>query len=335
MTRMFSALLLTLALGLLGGCPPPAAPPPPPAGGPPPAAAPKYKIAVVPKGTAHVFWKTVQAGAEAAGQEGGARILWNGPSQETDVARQISILENFITQKVDALVMAACDAEALVPIVKKARAAGIPVITIDSGIASDDALSFVATDNVAGAKAAAEKLAELIGGQGKVGLIPFIKGAATSDMREQGFKQGLAQYRERIKLASTLYSQSDASIGMRKTEDMLTAVPDLAGIFAANEPAVVGAAQVLKQRGKAGKVKLVGFDASDAEIAALEEGTVQALIVQNPFKMGHEGVRLAIEAIQGKPVPKRLDTGVVVVTKENMNDPEIQKILYPLGKGNA
>lgn len=294
----------------------------------------KYTIAVVPKGTAHVFWKTVEAGARAAGKEVGAEIVWNGPAEETDVAGQIAIIEDFITRKVDALVMAACDAQALVPLVKKAMDKGIPVITIDSGIATDDALCFVATDNVLGARKGGEKLAELIGKRGKVGLIPFIKGAATSDMREQGFREAMAKY-PNIKIAATLYSQSDASIAMQKTEDMLTSVADLAGIFAANEPAVVGAAQVLKQRNLAGKVKLVGFDASDAEIAALKEGVVQALVVQNPYRMGYDGVKLAVQAIKGEKIPKRVDTGVLIVTKENLDEPETQKWLYPLGKPPA
>lgn len=333
-----SGLPFLAAAGLLGailaGCGKPPAETAPPVTGPQataPTSAPtaQYTIAVVPKGTAHVFWKTVEAGARAAGVELGAEILWNGPSEETDVAGQIAILEDFITRKVDGIAMAACDAQALVGTVKKAMEQGIPVITIDSGISTDDALCFVATDNVKGAAEGAHKLAELIGKKGKVGLIPFIKGAATSDLREEGFRKALAEY-PGITIASTLYSQSDASVAMQKAEDMLTSVPDLAGIFGANEPAVVGAAQVLKQRGLAGKVKLVGFDASDAEIEALREGVCQALIVQNPFKMGYEGVAMAIKAIRGEEIDKRVDTGVLVVTKQNLDNPETQKWLNPL-----
>ncbi len=334
------AVVVLVAVALLTGCPKP-----PPEGAVPQAhpglktetpAAPSsgLKIAVVPKGTAHVFWKTVQAGAEAAGKESGCEVLWNGPAEETDVAGQISIIEDFITQKVSAIVMAACDADALVPTVQKARKAGIPVITIDSGISTDDALCFVATDNVKGAALGADKLAELIGKKGKVGLIPFLKGAASSDLREKGFKEAIAKY-PGIKIARTLYSQSDASVAQRVTEDMLTAVPDLAGIFGANEPAVVGAANVLKSRNLIGKVKLVGFDASDPEIEALKTGVAQALVVQDPFKMGHEGVMMALKAIKGEKIPTRLDTGVVVVTKENMDTPDIQKLLFPLGKTAA
>jgi ribose transport system substrate-binding protein len=339
MTRTLGLVVLTLLLvAVLTGCGKPAGQVPgaSPTATPGPGATPQMPgatggltIAVVPKGTAHIFWKTVQAGAQAAGKEVGAEILWNGPSEETDVTGQISIIEDFITRKVDALVMAACDAQALVPIVQKALKAGIPVITIDSGITSDDALCFVATDNVAGSKMGGDKLAELIGQKGKVGLMPFIKGAATSDMREEGFRKAIAAY-PGIKIASTLYSQSDASVAMQKTEDMLTSVSDLAGIFAANEPAVVGAAQVIKQRNLAGKVRLVGFDASDAEIQALKDGVVQALIVQNPYAMGYQGVQLAVKAIHKETIDKRLDTGVLVVTKANLNDPKTQQWLNPL-----
>jgi ribose transport system substrate-binding protein len=288
----------------------------------------QLRIAVVPKGTAHSFWLTVKAGAEQAGQEEGVQILWKGPAEETDVEGQQRILEDFINQKVDAIVMAACDADGMVPIVKQAMAAGIPVITIDSGVNSDDPLSFVATDNVAAAAKAAEVLCELVGGKGKVGMIPFIKGAASSEQREQGFREGIKKC-PGVTLGPVLYSQSQVERAMQVTEDMLTANPDLVGIFAANEPGAVGAATVLEQRGLAGKVKLVAFDAAQPEIDALRRGTIQALIVQNPFKMGYEGVKLAVKAIKGDraSIPKRVDTGVTVVTKENIDNPEVQELL--------
>ncbi len=334
MRTPWSVILLAFVV-VLCGCPPKAGPPEPagPTGpgatGPTtPAPEPSYRIAVVPKGTTHNFWRTVQAGAVAAGEEFGAEILWNGPAKETDRAGQIAIIEDFTNAKVDALVMAACDAKALIPPVKQAIDAGIPVITIDSGIASDDALSFVATDNVKGAEQAGEKLAELIGEEGEVGLIPFIKGAATSDMREEGFRKAIARY-PKITIVSTLYSQSSAEDALKKAENMLTSNPDLKGIFAANEPGAIGAARAIQQRKLTGKVKLVAFDAADAEIRALKDGVIQALVVQDPFKMGYEGVKTAVDAIRGEDVPKRIDTGVVLVTLENMNDPEIHKLLYP------
>lgn len=291
----------------------------------------RLRVAVVPKGTTQEFWLTVKAGADAAGKELGAEIIWNGPAKETEVAEQTAIIENLVTQKVDAIVMAACDANSLVTPVKQAIDAGIPVVTIDSGIASDDAKSFVATDNIDGARKAADALAKLMGEKGSVAVIPFVQGAATSNMREKGFKDGIAKY-PGIKVVATQYSKSDVDTGMKVTENILTAHPDLAGIFAANEAGAVGCARALEQRGVAGKVKLVAFDAAPSEIDALKHGTIQALVVQNPFRMGYEGVKAAVDVIHGKSVPKRIDTGVVVATKQNMDTPEVHKVLYPLSK---
>lgn len=292
-------------------------------------------IAVVPKGVTHDFWLTVRAGADKAGAEEKVIIRWNGPQEETRVKEQIDLIEDFINQGVSAIVMAACDKDALVPTVKKALDKGIPVVTIDSGINAPDLenkVPLVATDNIEGARKAAQTLAELINNRGKVGLIPFIKGAATSDQREKGFVEELKNY-PNIKLVSTLYSNSNIEEAMKKTEDMLTANPDLDGIFACNEPGVIGAARVLEQRGLAGKVKLVGFDASKDEINALQKGTLQALIVQDPFKMGYEGVKAAVLLMHKEELPQnRVDTGVAVVTRDNLNEPDVVKWLDPLGK---
>lgn len=287
------------------------------------------EIAVIPKSFSHQFWLTVKAGADQAGKEIGAKIIWQGTAKETEVEQQINIVQDMISRKVSAIVLAASDANALVGVVENAISRNIPVVTIDSGVNSDKPVSFVATDNILGAQIAADTLAKLIGEEGEVGLIPFVPGAATSEMRERGFKEGIAKY-PNIKLVSTLYSDSNVAKAMDVTNDMLTAFPNLKGIFAANESSAVGCAQAVKSKGKAGQVKIVAFDAAEEEIQALKEGVIQALIVQNPYKMGYLGVKCAYDAIQGKPVEKRIDTGVTVVTLENLNDPEIQKILNPI-----
>jgi ribose transport system substrate-binding protein len=286
----------------------------------------KMQILVSPKGLVHSFWLTVKAGADSAAKEVNAEIIWKGPAQETDIAGQISIIEDYINKKVDAIVIAACDAKALIPVLQKAKEANIPVITIDSGIESDIALSLIATDNVNAAKKGAEKLAELLKGKGNVASIPFVAGAATSNMREQGFKEGLQNYPD-IKLAATQYSQSEVATGMAVTEDILTSQKDLAGIFAANEAGTIGVAQALKSKNKVGQVKVVGFDAAANEIDELKAGVIDALIVQDPFKMGYLGVKTAVDVKNGKPVEKKIDTGVYIITKENLNTPEIQKLL--------
>ncbi len=287
----------------------------------------KPRILVSPKGLVLSFWLSVKAGAEKAGDEMGAEIIWKGPSLETDIAGQIDIIQDNINKQVDAIVVAACDATALVPILEQADRAGIPVITIDSGVNSAAPKSFIATDNVMAAEKAADVLARLVNEKGKVGMIPFVPGAATSIMREEGFKKGLEKYPD-MELVSVQYSQTKVEQAMAVTEDMVTAHPDLAGIFAANEAGTVGCAQALKSRGLAGKVRLVGFDASENELQALKDGTVDALIVQNPHKMGYLGVKTAMQILNGEPVQERIDTGIMVITRENLETPEIQTLLY-------
>lgn len=284
------------------------------------------QILVSPKGLVHSFWVTVKAGADSAGKEFGANVIWKGPTLETDISGQIAIIEDYINKGVDAIVLAACDATALVNTVKKATEKNIPVITIDSGLDSDIPLSFIATDNIAAAIKAAEALAELIDKKGKVACIPFIPGAATSNMRESGFLTGIKKYPD-VEVAAIQYSQSEVGMGMAITEDILTAHPDLKGIFAANEAGTIGVVQGLKSKNKVGQVKVVGFDAAPNEIQALNEKIVDALIVQDPFKMGYLGVKTAIQALNGETVEKRIDTGVYVVTRENINSPELKKLL--------
>lgn len=288
----------------------------------------RYNIAVIPKGLVHQFWLTVRAGAEAAAKDHGGAVMWRGPEAETDVVKQVNIVDDMITRGVDGIVLAACDQKALIEPIQRAINAGIPVVTIDSGVDSDLPVSFVATDNVKGAQMAADELARLINGTGEVGLIPFVPGAATSEMREQGFKEGIAKYPD-IKLVATQYCMSDVGKAMSVTQDIMTANPNLAGIFAANEPAAMGAAQAIESANRAGQIKVVAFDAAEEEQAALRRGTLQALIVQNPYEIGYQGVKAVLDHIKGQDVPKRIDTGVTVVTPENIDTPEIQKLLNP------
>ena len=284
------------------------------------------KILVSPKGLVHSFWVTVKAGADSAGKEFGAEVIWKGPTQETDIASQIAIIEDYINKEIDAIVLAACDAQGLIPVIQKASDKNIPVITIDSGVDSDIPKSFIATDNIVAAQKGARALAELIGEQGKVACIPFVPGAATSNWREKGFVDEINKY-PNIELLPIRYSQSEVAVGMAVTEDMLTGHPDIKGIFAANEAGTIGVIQALKTKNKLGKVKVVGFDAAPNEVEALASGALDALIVQDPFKMGYEGVKAAMNVLNGQEIPKRMDTGVYVVTRKNMNLPEIARLL--------
>lgn len=286
----------------------------------------KVEIALVPMGLSHQFWITMKEGAEAAAAETGVTLLWQGPAREAEFDKQINIVQDLVVRRVAAILLAACDENALVAAVDQADRAGIPVICVDSGVASDTPKSLIATDNVLGARKGAEELARLIGEEGEVGLVSVAKGIGTSELREQGFFEGIGQF-PKIRVVSVQYSQADMGTAMNVTLDMLTGNPGIRGIFAANEAGTVGAAQALRAVGKAGTVKLVGFDASEQEIEALKEGVVQALVVQNPYRMGYEGVMRALEVLRGESIPKRIDTGVTVVRKADLDTPEIRQML--------
>lgn len=288
----------------------------------------KKEIALIVKSVDSEYWLTVKAGAEKAAKELGANVTFKGAQTETDIAGQISIVENAINQKVDAIALAASDSDALVPPVEKAVDAKIPVVTIDSGVNSDKPQSFIATDNEAAAETAADTIAEIAGKKGDVAVVSFVPGAATAVQRETGFETGIKKY-SNMKIVTTQYSQSDKARALSVTEDILTANSDLVGIFGSNNKSALGAAQAVKQKGLEDKIALVAFDADPDEITALQEGTIDALVVQNPFKMGYLAVKNAVDLIDGKKVEKRVDTGVTVVTKKNFEDAEVQKLLFP------
>ncbi len=289
----------------------------------------RLTIAVMPKGTKHQFWQAVKAGAEKAGSEENVLIDWAGPANEGNITDQVNLVETKITGKVDGIVLAATDATALNKPLLDAKAKGIPVVTIDSGVTNKDAsLAYIATDNVEGGRRAAESLAKAMGEKGKVGLLYFQKGSASSDDRQNGFKEGIKKF-PGIQLVSELQA-NDAKDGTEATINMLTASPDITGIFAANEPNGVGAANALKQKSLAGKVKLVAYDSSDEEIKALTDGIINATIVQDPFQMGYKGVKTVLKAIRKQPVGEKfINSGMTVVTKDNLNTPEVQKLVNP------
>ncbi len=289
------------------------------------------RIAVIPKGTANSFWLGVKAGADDAAKKlGNVEIIWQGPATENDVTQQVDVVSTQISNKVDGIVLAAVDSEALAQPVTAAKTAGIPTVTVDSGLlkGKDDSVCYIATDNVKGGQLAADKLAEAIGKKGNVGILIFKKGSASNDERESGFLEAMKKYPD-IHVVSNLEG-GDPTKAVDRTNDMLTANKDLAGIFAANQPNGEGAAQVLKQKKLEGKVKLVAFDSSEDEIKGLQEGTIQALIVQNPYQMGYQGVETVLKAIKKETIDKKLqDSGVMVVTKDNLNTPDVQKLLKP------
>jgi len=286
-------------------------------------------IAVVPKGQAHIFWQMVHAGALAAGAQFRVKVLWNGPASEIEISKQINIVEDFINRRVNGIVLAPSDEKALVPVIESAARRGIPVTIFDSGAQTESYVSFVATDNYGGGVKAAHRMAEMLGKKGNVAIVGVMPGSSSTTQRENGFKETIAKEYPQIKIAAFQYGMSDRAKSLSVTEDILTANPGLKGIFGPNESSSIGAAQAVKGRGLSGKVKIVGFDSSPSLIGDLREGIIDSLIVQNPFAMGFEGVRTLCEKLEGKTPRRRVDTGVTLVTKENLSEPQIQQLISP------
>jgi len=289
-----------------------------------------YKIAVIPKGTTHEYWKAVQAGAIKAGRELGVEIFWKGPQKEDDRSQQIQVVEDFISRKVDGIVLAPLDDRALVRPVDEARQEGIPVVIIDSNLQGENYLSFVATDNYQGGVIAARRLAEIMGKKGKIFLIRYLEGSASTTFREQGFLDTMTkEYPEIEFLVKDQYAGTTTESAYQLTENLLSRFPQVEGIFAPNESSTFGALRALQEAGLAGKIKFVGFDSSAKLIEALKNKELHGLVLQDPVKMGYLGVKILVDYLQGKPIEKRIDTGVKLATPENMETLEIKALLQP------
>ncbi|MER7078386.1 monosaccharide ABC transporter substrate-binding protein, CUT2 family [Saccharopolyspora kobensis] len=290
------------------------------------------KIAVVPKAIGFDFWEKVRVGAECAGgKQPDVTVHWDGVHAESDVSGQQSLLQDLLAQgDVRGLVYAATDAKALADVTKSAQGQGTTVVNMDSGTSPQPPdVPVYATNNVAAAEQATDLLAEQLGGRGKVAFIEFQAGTSTNETRGEGFKRGMAKH-PGLQLVAQQSSDSDFNRALQVTQDILTANPDLNGIYAANEPSVLGAAEAVRQAGKTGQVKIIGWDTSEGEIKALRDGVITGLIAQNPFKMGYAAVNAAVAEIRGEPNPAPdTDTGSTLITKENVDSPEVQKLLNP------
>lgn len=285
--------------------------------------------AVVPKGQAHIFWQTVHAGAVAAAREAGVEVAWNGPATEADFARQIAIVDDFINRHVDGILLAPTDRDALVPAIRRARQAGIPLSIFDSGANTEDYISFVATDNYGGGVMAARRLAEILNMRGKVAMIAVMPGGASTLAREQGFKETLEKEFPEVKLVAWQFGMSDRARSLAVTEDILTVNPTLNGIFASNESSTVGAAQAVKARNLTAKVRIVGFDSSPSLVEDLRAGIIDSLVLQDPFQIGYQGLKTLLDQRAGRTPPKRVDLPPVLVTRENFDDPKVRQLLNP------
>jgi ribose transport system substrate-binding protein len=284
----------------------------------------QWHIAIVPKALTGEYWVRCKKGAEAAAKQFGVKLTFIGPSAETEVDKQIDIVENLITRGVDAIGISPCDGKALVPVIEKAIAKGIPVVTVDSDAKTNKRLAYIGTDNEKAGEIAAKELAKLMGGKGKVLIIQGVPGAENLMQRVKGFKRVIAKYPQ-IKIVSEQACQSDQTKALDITENALTAHPDLGGIFGVNAPGAPGAAQAVKAAGKTGKVKIVGFDALPDTVRYCAEGVIQAIVEQRPYRMGYLAVRYLKEALEGKKIPRMVDTGVDIITPEKARKMLLQK----------
>jgi ribose transport system substrate-binding protein len=304
-------------------------------------------IAVVPKGTTHEFWRSIHAGAIQASREVSAAgdsvtIIWKGPLREDDREQQIQVVEGFLTQAVDGIVLAPLDRRALVRPVEDAKNAGVPTVIIDSGLESDQTVSYIATDNYKGGTLAADRLGGLLSGKGKVLVLRLQEGSASTEERERGFLEQIkAKFPGIIVVSSDQYAGPTRETAKRASENLLNRFgTDLQGIFTSNESATIGMLLALQDVGKAGKVRFVGFDASQILLDAMRAHQLDGIAVQNPMRMGYLGVMTMVAHIRHRPVEKNIDTGVTLVTPESLDRPEIQDLVKPpiakyLGEGGA
>src|SRR6266567_2656085 len=299
-------------------------------------AAKAYTIAVIPKGTTHEFWKSIHAGAVKAERELNEKgikteIIWKGPLKEDDRDQQIQVVENFMSRRVTGMVLAPLDSQALVRPVENTIKAKVPVVIIDSGLKSDQYVSFVATDNYKGGQLAAEHLGKLLGGKGNVILLRYAVGSASTEEREAGFLDALKKHPDIKVISSDQHAGATRETSYQAAQNLLNRFGrEVNGVFCPNENSAIGMTKALRDIGLAGgKVKMIGFDAGTPSVRDLENDDVQALVVQNPLLMGYLGVITMVKHLRGEKVEKRIDTGVVLVTSENMDQPDIKELLHP------
>lgn len=299
-----------------------------PVGGP-------LKIAVIPKGTTHEFWKAIHAGAVKAETElNDVQIEWKGPVKEDDRTEQVNIVENYIHPGTHGIVIAPLDDVALARPVREATRAGIGVVVVDSGLKAEyctDFASFVATDNYAGGCKGADRLGEVLGGKGNVILMRYQEGSASTVQREQGFLDTMkARFPDIHIISSDQHGGATTESARTTAENLLNRFEkDVNGIFCPNESTTFGMLLALQGAGLEGDVKFVGFDSYEKFIPALQEGQLHGLVLQDPMKMGYVGVKTMVAYLRGEAVPSRVDTGIAVATPENINDPAIQALLHP------
>jgi ribose transport system substrate-binding protein len=294
----------------------------------------KTVIAVIPKGTTHEFWKAIHAGAVKAAREMNAEIIWKGPLKEDDRESQINVVEDMVNRGVAGIVLAPLDNTALRTPILNAVRAGIPVVIVDSAVDSNDYTSFVATDNYAAGQKAGRYMAKLLGSKGKILMLRYAEGSASTMAREQGFADAAKESGLDL-VSSNQYGGATTESAYKASENLLAPykLPQggltVDGIFTPNESTTFGMLRALQDGGLAGKVRFVGFDSSEKLVTALSQGQIDALVLQDPMKMGYLGAKTLLAHLKGEPVEKRIDTGSTIATPANISDPNIKQLLSP------
>jgi len=294
-----------------------------------------FRVAVIPQGSTHEFWKSIHAGAMKAAEDARAEnleveIIWKGPMREDDREQQVQVVEGFLTQQVSGIVLAPFDKNALARPVEEAKRAGIPTVVIDSGLESDAPISFVASNNHRGGELAAEEMARLLGGKGKVLLLRYQEGVASTEAREKGFVDRIKTYPGIELISSNQFAGATRETAKTAAENLLNRHgDDLDGMFTPNESSTAGTLLALEDAGRAGKIRFIGFDSSESFVQAIRAGKLHGIVVQNPFRMGELGVKTLLAHLRGLPVEKRVDTGVTLITPANIDAPESEQLLRP------
>jgi ribose transport system substrate-binding protein len=297
----------------------------------------KLLISVIPKGSTHIFWQSIHAGAVRAGLEMNVDISWIGPEKEDDRQQQIALIDNQVMNQVSGIVLAPIDDMALRRPVRSAVERGVPVVIIDSGLkdSEDVYTSYIATDNKEGGRIAGRRLAALLDGRGKVIVLRESEGAASTQARADGFVEAVSEHPDIKVVLNDQYVGVTKTLAQQAAENILLRFTDsngaltIDGIFCPNESTTYGMLQALRRRRLAGKIKFIGFDSSESVIEGISLGEIQGIIVQNPFKMGYLGVITMVNHLRSKPVQKLIDTGATFVNKSNLNDPAVKELLYP------
>ena len=326
--KLFSVVVvLLLVAAMVVACAPAAAPAP--AGQPAaPAADKKPYIPVISKGFQHQFWQAVKLGSEKAAKEFNVDITFEGPETEAQVDKQVEMFQTALDKKPAAICLAAVDSKAFIPLLEKAKAAGVPVIGFDSGVDSDIPLATASTDNIAAAAAAADKMAELIGGSGEVAVIAHDQTSRTGIDRVKGFTDQIKAKYPNITIVDTQYGAGDQLKSTDIAKAVIGAHPNLKGYFGANEGSIIGVLNAAKELNMNGKLTIIGYDSGKQQKDAIRSGFEAGAITQDPIGIGYKCVEAAVKAMKGEKLEKNIDTGFKWFDKTNIDDPAIAAVLY-------